>query len=79
MTHTYVTMDVSPAVFEEILLKMTEAGYLHAIHAERDDFGTESNPNPVLIDMHGIALKMQPEPEPTPHSVPKPLRAGKPL
>lgn len=81
MTYTYVTMDVSPACFEEILLKLTEAGYDHAIHTERPGFGTKGNPNPVLLDMHGIALKMQPESPPTPHADAegrKQTRAGKP-
>lgn len=35
-----------------------------------------------VLDMHGIALKLQPEPEPTPHAdaeARKQTRAGKPL
>jgi hypothetical protein len=52
MTYTYAIMEVSRETFEEILRKMQEAGYEHAIHAER------SGRDPV-IDMHGIALAVK--------------------
>lgn len=47
MTHTYVTMSVSDATFNEIKQKLEEAAYHHAID---NDFGR------ILLDMHGIAL-----------------------
>lgn len=44
MTHTYVTLDISPAAYDEIRAKLEEAGYQHAFME-----GGE-------IDMHGLAL-----------------------
>ena len=52
MTYTYVTMDVSPAAYEEIKQKLIAADYGHALHEDREDG--------VLLDMHGIALKLKP-------------------
>jgi hypothetical protein len=43
-TYTYVLLEVSKAVYDEIAAKLTQAGYHHA-------FGSEGE-----IDMHGIAL-----------------------
>jgi hypothetical protein len=74
MTYTYILMDVSPAVYEEIKQKLLAAGYTYAIHNE-GQYG-------FVLDMHGIALKLQSEPEPTPHADAKvraKTRAGKPL
>lgn len=45
MTYTYVTMDVTKPVFEEVKRKLQEAEYHHAIHNEGK-----------TLDMHGIAL-----------------------
>ena len=75
MTYTYVTMDVSPAAYEEIKQKLLDAGYHQALH---DREGRNGFP---ALDMHGIAITCQPEPKPTPHassSNRKKLRAGKP-
>ena len=47
-THTYVVMQLSPAVWAEIKAKMVEAGYQHAIDGD-------------TIDMHGIAVEPGPE------------------
>jgi hypothetical protein len=44
VTHTYVTLEVSAAAFNEIKSKLEQAGYDHTF---MDDGG---------IDMHGIAL-----------------------
>ena len=52
MTHTYATMAVSEATFNEISQKLHEADYGHAITYED---GAQT-PIPVLLDMHGIAL-----------------------
>jgi len=46
-THTYAVMEVSPAVYDEIIKKLTDAGYEHAIMED----GT--------LDMHGIGLQEQ--------------------
>ena len=45
MTHTYAELEVSRSTFEEIMEKLKEADYDHAIL----DDGR-------VIDMHGIAL-----------------------
>ncbi|KKN36065.1 hypothetical protein LCGC14_0777600 [marine sediment metagenome] len=44
MTHTYVELEVSAAVFDEIRGRMLAAGYDHVFSEGR------------AIDMHGIAL-----------------------
>ncbi len=46
-THTFATLEVSQAVFDEIEKKLRDAGY--------DYVFTEG-----LIDMHGIALEREP-------------------
>jgi len=46
-THTYVELEVTPHVFDEIRTKLEAAGYQHAF------MGTEERP---AIDMHGIGL-----------------------
>jgi hypothetical protein len=43
-THTYVTMEISSAAWEEIAQKMREAGYDHVFMDDGE------------IDMHGIAV-----------------------
>ena len=50
MTHTFATLDVSPACYEEIKQRLALVNYHHAF--------TESDGQPV-IDMHGIALKRE--------------------
>lgn len=47
-THTFATLEVSQAVFDEVEKKLREAGYDHAFVDG-------------LIDMHGIALEREPE------------------
>lgn len=49
MTHTrtFVTMDLSPAAYEEVASKLREAGYKHAFHDDGE--------GRILLDMHGIA------------------------
>jgi hypothetical protein len=47
-THTYVTMEVSPATYAEIEAKFREAGYDHVFDGE-------------AMDMHGIALVPTPK------------------
>lgn len=54
MMYTYALLDVSRAVYDEIRAKLVAAEYEHAFHA---DAGGE------VIDMHGIALRVEPEPE----------------
>lgn len=50
-THTFVELEVSAAVYDEIAAKLREADYDHAFIQERD--------GSVVIDMHGIALKKE--------------------
>ena len=50
-THTFATLAVSKAAYEEIKQKLLAAGYQHAIF--------ESD-NQEVIDMHGIALVVEP-------------------
>lgn len=50
-THTYVTIEVSQAAFDEIKSKMEAADYQHALHQD----GSE-----ITIDMHGIGLTREP-------------------
>jgi len=47
-THTYVTMPLSVNAFNEIVEKLTEAGYTHAFHKDRD--------GSLTVDMHGLAV-----------------------
>lgn len=58
MTYTYAVLEVSPAAYEEIREKLVKAGYQHAFHEDRTH-------GPV-IDMHGIALGKEAEPQPKP-------------
>jgi hypothetical protein len=51
-THTYVTLAVSKAAFDEIKDKLYEAGYAHAFEFHKHVEDAE----PYLIDMHGLAL-----------------------
>lgn len=53
-THTYVSMEISRACFEEIKQKFLGAGYTHAIMPAR--YGEEET-----LDMHGIGLQVQEE------------------
>jgi len=53
MTYTYVTLDVSAAVYDEIAGKLKAAAYDQAFHEQAD--------GSVVIDMHGIALKREPD------------------
>lgn len=48
-THTYVTMEVSSSVYEEVLKKLIDAGYQYVIGENGE------------LDMHGIALLKEPE------------------
>lgn len=48
MTYTFVVMEVSPAVYDEVEAKLRAAGYDHAIE---DGY----------LDMHGLALAKRPE------------------
>jgi hypothetical protein len=57
MTYTYAVMNVSPACFEEIKKKLIAVQYQHALHNDGK-----------TLDMHGIALEIQPELKPTPHA-----------
>ena len=50
MTHTYVTLGISEAAFEEIKQKLLAAGYSHVLSSD----GTE-------IDMSGIGLVREEE------------------
>ena len=47
VTHTYVELEVSDAVYDEIVMKLKNAGYVH-VFLDKDQ---------VMVDMHGIALK----------------------
>ncbi len=58
-THTYVTLAISRAAFDEIHVKLEAADYSHAFERERPKDDTGENPKVaevVLIDMHGLAL-----------------------
>jgi hypothetical protein len=54
MTHTYASLEVTPAVYDEIKDKLTKAGYHHSFLSNG------------IIDMHGIGLErgeaVDPEP-----------------
>lgn len=52
MTYTYVILEVSQAVYDEIAGKLRAAAYDQAFHEDAD--------GSVVIDMHGIALKREP-------------------
>lgn len=55
VTRTYATLAVSRAAFEEIRDKLYDAGY-----ADQFEFDKHvDNANPILIDMHGIALTLE--------------------
>jgi hypothetical protein len=49
MTHTFSILEVSKTTYEEIEKKLKDAGYDHAFI--EDD-------RKIVIDMHGIALKI---------------------
>lgn len=57
-TRTYALMEVSEGAYNEILKKLRDAGYDHAIH---DDEGG-------ALDMHGIALVKRAPPPATAHA-----------
>ena len=50
MSHTYALLEVSAATFVEVLHKLREAGYDHAIDERLGE-----------IDMHGLALQAPPK------------------
>lgn len=52
-THTYAFLEVKPATFEEIAAKLRSAGYDHAFDADAQ--------HGELIDLHGLALVVDPE------------------
>jgi hypothetical protein len=56
VTHTYAVLDVSHATYTEIADKLRAADYAHAF--TRLGIGTTRD---VVIDMHGIALRVEPE------------------
>lgn len=58
VTHTYVTLALSEAAYEEIRTKLEAAGYGHAFHDNPEA------PASSVIDMHGLAVV--PEVEMTP-------------
>lgn len=47
-THTFATLSVSPAAFNEIWTKLQAAGY--------QDSAVQQDDGPLVIDMHGIGL-----------------------
>lgn len=53
-THTYVTLDIPREFFELVRQRMDDAGYDHLLIKEADG-------KVVRIDMHGIALVLQPQ------------------
>lgn len=54
MSHTYVILQVSPAVYEEIRAKLLAADYVDQFHGV---LGSVEE----VIDMHGIALQAGPD------------------
>lgn len=46
-THTYVTLPLSPAAYDEIRRKLEDAGYQHCFHEDG------------LVDMHGLAIERE--------------------
>jgi hypothetical protein len=56
-TYTYAILEVGSEFYREVREKLEAAGYTHAFHAD-----TEGE----VIDMHGIALRAEPEPAPAP-------------
>ena len=65
MTYTYATVPVSPAAFTEIRNRLEQAGYSESI------FQTLKGP---VIDMHGLALVLEQQEQPSAEVVPLPLR-----
>lgn len=51
MTHTYATMEVSQATFDEVKKKLEEADYHHAIMYDLREG--------IILDMRGIALILE--------------------
>lgn len=49
-THTYAILEVSKEAFDEIFKMLDDAGYQQAFH---------QNDGETVIDMHGIALKVE--------------------
>lgn len=47
-THTFAILEVSKGTYDEIVSKMKDAGYSHALHLE---YGHR-----IVIDMQGIAI-----------------------
>lgn len=64
-THTYVTLELSPQAFEEIRKKLEAARYQHAIIDQ------------CTIDMHGLAVTREQEPQLAQYRCHKVVRAGK--
>ena len=50
VTHTYAILEVDAATFADVMGRLLQAGYEHAIH---DQDGR------AVIDMHGIALRIE--------------------
>ena len=57
-THTYATIEVSAAAYEEIAEKMRNGGppYMSAFRFEKGDSDGAEVDSRIVIDMHGIAL-----------------------
>ena len=53
ITHTYVTLPVSDATFQEITDALLRAGYGHVFNSNYDP---DLKKNVTAIDMHGLAL-----------------------
>lgn len=59
-THTYAILDVSPAAYREIEGKLRDAGYEHLLNDDGEGH--------TVIDMHGLALRVDPDVEEKPHA-----------
>jgi hypothetical protein len=51
-TYTYVVMQLSKAAYDEIAEKLRAAGYDHVFH--------DDTPHGAIMDMHGIAIGLEP-------------------
>ena len=52
MTYTYVILEISKPAYDEIAKKLKDAGYDQVFHEQGGE---------VVIDMHGIAVKSEPQ------------------
>jgi hypothetical protein len=65
VTHTYALLEVSPAAFAEVAVKLREAGYTQAFNQDETE-----------IDLHGLALVREPAVQASPRATVPTLTNG---